>query len=183
MSPSEFKETLKHTLGLKVTPPQLGALTHLFGTGGGAEDGDSSEGGEGYHGGHGHRRLMKQLATLTCVPRVLIVLPFGSLGATRPHRVLCAPEHNSVRTATGVFAPQVQIDVSRFLTTFFKMSAAVKGMSVGRDAALRIAEYRVALKVSGDRGWDSLRPSHRVEKRGPRPSSIGDPPLLMTFDR
>ena len=53
MSPSELKETLKHTLELKVTPPQLGALTHLFGTGGGAEDGDSSEGGEGYHSGHG----------------------------------------------------------------------------------------------------------------------------------
>lgn len=48
---------------------------------------------------------------------------------------------------TVVFAPKVQIEVPEFLTTFFKISAVAKELASRRDAASRLKEYRVALKV------------------------------------
>ncbi|CAM9970530.1 unnamed protein product, partial [Laminaria digitata] len=46
----------------------------------------------------------------------------------------------------GVFAPPVQIEVPEFLTTFFKISAAAKGMAAKNDSVAKLKEYRLALK-------------------------------------
>ena len=45
------------------------------------------------------------------------------------------------------FAPPVQIEVPEFLTTFFKISAAAKGMAAKGDSGAKLKEYRLALKV------------------------------------
>lgn len=47
----------------------------------------------------------------------------------------------------GAFTSPVQIEVPKFLTTFFKISTAAKGMAWKPDAAFRLKEYREALKV------------------------------------
>lgn len=48
-----------------------------------------------------------------------------------------------------MFAPPVLIEVPEFLTTFFKISAAAKGMAAKSDSAAKLKEYRLVLKVSG----------------------------------
>ncbi len=47
-----------------------------------------------------------------------------------------------------MFAPPIQIEVPEFLTTFFKISAVAKTLASRSGAAAKLAEYRVALKVS-----------------------------------
>lgn len=45
MTPTELKAALQRTFDMRLSPAQLGAVTHLFGTGGDASDADACDGG------------------------------------------------------------------------------------------------------------------------------------------
>ncbi len=45
MTPTELKTALQRTFDMRLSPPQLGAVAHLFGTGDGAADADACDGG------------------------------------------------------------------------------------------------------------------------------------------
>ncbi|CAM9197393.1 unnamed protein product [Ascophyllum nodosum] len=91
LSPTELREALWRTFDVRLSPPQLGAVSHLFGNGKGTsgEDGDAFD---------------------------------------------------------GVFAPPMQIEVSEFLAAFFKMSMVAKELTAKSDSAVKLKEYREALK-------------------------------------
>lgn len=45
MTPTELKSALQRTFDIRLSPPQLGAVAHLFGTGGDTADADVCDGG------------------------------------------------------------------------------------------------------------------------------------------
>lgn len=46
MTPAELKTALQRTFDIRLSPPQLGAVAHLFGTGGDTAEVDVCDGGK-----------------------------------------------------------------------------------------------------------------------------------------
>lgn len=151
MTPTELRAALQRTFDIRLSPPQLGAVAHLFGMGGDNADADACDGGVCvcvcvcrrpiYFGRHYSNTRVLSLI-LTCLVSLRYLLVPATCCGRRPRNVTRCPAFHD-----AVFTSSVQIEVPEFLTTFFKISAVAKRLAARSDSAAKLIEYRVALKV------------------------------------